>query len=212
MNKKLNALETQLEKNDITETSLSLESEEGNNLKITLLSYFPEIETFKGIELISYHPRDNITYYDDTISLVYNQILCDDIGREYGVPDTFESLDFYAKKYLLTEKICILKAYDEILWKYPLPRLPEGCRIHQEFGIGRHFGYDKLTSILDVYFFHDNDIKIKEMYPDLFPDIVDHRDDLIKGYAFTYDVRSLKLIKIKRYLYPDSSDLAKSEI
>ena len=80
MNKKLNALETQLEKNDITETSWSLESEEGNNLKITLLSYFPEIETFKEVELISYHPRDNITYYDDTISLVYNQILCDDIG------------------------------------------------------------------------------------------------------------------------------------
>ena len=68
MNKKLSALETQLEKNGIIETSWSLDSEEGNNLKITLLSYFPEIETFKGVELISYHPRDDITYYDDTIS------------------------------------------------------------------------------------------------------------------------------------------------
>ena len=50
------------------------------------------------------------------------------------------------------------------------------------------------------------------MYPELFPNIEEHRDDLIKLYAFTYNVRSLELIKIKRYLYPDSSDLAKSEI
>ena len=212
MNKKLSALETQLEKNGIIETSWSLDSEEGNNLKITLLSYFPEIETFKGVELISYHPRDDITYYDYTISLVYNQVLCNDVGAQYEVPNTFGSLDFYAKKYLLTEKICILKAYAEILWRYPIPQLPEGCRVHQEFGIGRHFGYDKLIPVLDVYFFHDNDSNIKEMYPELFPDIEEHRNDLIKLYAFTYNVRSLELIKIKRYLYPDSSDLAKSEI
>ena len=182
MNKKLSALETQLEKNGIIETSWSLDSEEGNNLKITLLSYYPEIETFKGVELISYHPRDDITYYDDTISLVYNQVLCNDVGAQYGVPNTFGSLDFYAKKYLLTKKICILKAYDEILWRYPLPQFPEGCRVHQEFGIGRHFGYDKLIPVLDVYFFHDNDSKIKEMYPELFPNIEEHRDDLIKLY------------------------------
>ena len=50
------------------------------------------------------------------------------------------------------------------------------------------------------------------MYPELFPDIAEHQNDLIKLYAFTYDVRSLKLIKIKRYLFPDSNDLAKSEI
>jgi len=212
MTNKLTALETQIEQNGVIEQSWPLESKEGNELKLQLLSHFPEIENFDNVELISYHPRDDITYYDDTISLVYNQVLCNDVGAQYGVPNTFGSLDFYAKKYLLTEKICILKAYDEILWRYPLPQLPEGCRVHQEFGIGRHFGYDKLIPVLDVYFFHDNDSKIKEMYPELFPNIEEHRDDLIKLYAFTYNVRSLELIKIKRYLYPDSSDLAKSEI
>ena len=45
---------------------------------------------------------------------------------------------------------------------------------------------------------NDNDSKIKEMYPELFPDITEHQNDLIKLYAFTYNVRSLELIKIDK--------------
>lgn len=205
MTNKLTALETQIEQNGVIEQSWPLESKEGNELKLQLLSHFPEIENFDNVELISYHPRDAITYFDDTISLVYKGSLPDEIADEYDVFYEFSSLDFYAIKYLINQKISILKAYDKTMWQYALPMLPAGCRIHQDFGIGRHFGSDQLTNIYDVYMFHDNDEHLEDMYPSLFPRVPEHKNDKIKGYGITFHGKSLEPLKIKRYLFPDTS-------
>ena len=151
-------------------------------------------------DMISYHPKNNTTYKEDSIIIVFSEKCPYYLREEFNIP-FFNSLDFYVIKYYLTSKKRILKTYDADMYKYEIPQLPHMSAIGNQFGVGRTHALDK--EYRDVYFFNSNDMMVNYFYGDLVPKIGEpYKNPATKCYGITYEEGEKDILKVKRYLFP----------
>ncbi len=172
-------------------------------LKNKLFTHFDE-EVNKDLcfsyDMISYHSKNNTTYKEDSIVVVFDEKCPDYLKEEFEV-ENFNSLDFYAIKYYLTSKKRVLKTYDADMYKYELPQLPYKSAIGNQFGVGRSHGLDK--NYRDVYFFNSHDFIIQAYWGDWIPEIKEPiKNPATKCYGITYTEEDKNVLKVKRYLFP----------
>lgn len=181
-------------------------------LKNKLFTHFSE-EVNKDLcfsyDMISYHSKNNTTYEEDAIVVVFDE-KCPHYLREEFEVENFNSLDFYAIKYYLSSKKRVLKTYDADMYKYELPQLPYKSAIGNQFGIGRSHGLDK--NYRDVYFFNSHDFVVQSYWGDWVPEIEEPIENpATKCYGITYTEEDKNVLKVKRYLFPfhfEMSDLS----
>lgn len=151
-------------------------------------------------DMISYHQKNNTTYKEDSIVVVFNEKCPYYLREEFNIP-FFNSLDFYAIKYYLESKKRVVKTYDADMYKYEIPQLPAKSAIGNQFGIGRSHGLDK--EYRDMYFFNSNDELINLYWKKAVP-IIDepYKNPATKCYGITYEENTKEVLKIKRYLFP----------
>lgn len=151
-------------------------------------------------DMLSYHTKNDTTYKEDSIVVVYSETCPFYLLEEFGIKK-FNSLDFYVIKYYLDSKRRVLKTYDADMYKYEIPQLPHKSAIGSQFGVGRTHGLDK--EYRDVYFFNSNDVMVDYFYGDRVPKIEEpYENPATKCYGITYEEGEKDVLKVKRYLFP----------
>lgn len=186
------------------EKSYRLEHPEGINLKIHLLSLYPEIRDLCGVEMISYHQKDSVAYIDDCIVCVYKKVPDLKTLQEFGADVSGDYQDYYTIKYPLSKSYRpYLKVYSNEFQFHPLPQLPLGsCIWANVTGIGLHYGCTDLLNLRDVYFSHTNRELMMSYYGDLYPHVDEDFEVNTRAYGIIYDVSTLQVLKLKRYIFP----------
>jgi hypothetical protein len=186
------------------EKSYRLDHPEGIKLKTHLLSLYPEIRDFSGVEMISYHQKDSVAYIDDCIVCVYKKIPDLKILEEFKADIEGDYQDYYTIKYPLFKNYApYLKVYSNELQFHPVPSLPAGsCMCSNVTGIGLHHGCNELLNLRDFYFSHNNRELMISTYGDLYPYVEEDFKVNTRAYGIIYDVSTLKVLKVKRYIFP----------
>jgi hypothetical protein len=175
------------------------------NIQSQLLTVFPNaLSSAIDPELISLHQSDGVNYFDKTVSVIYKGGPSKQEQSLYATPiDKFS--DCYGYKFLLNEKRYIMKAYDANMWKHPLPALPAGTQIAEQFGIGMHFGATEMVHFRDVYFFHENRDKVMDFFnKDIYTALTESQRGL---FGLVFDAITLEVYKLKQYIYPNDLNL-----
>ncbi len=110
--------------------------------------------------------------------------------------------DYFAEKYS-PEGDVITKMYSKKFWKHPNIQLPKGSRLANQFGVGYCKNDEKeILDRYDVYFFHPNQHEVERHFKS-FIDCEDlaHFREIPGLYGVTY-TSSLKVLNLKRYMYP----------
>jgi hypothetical protein len=154
----------------------------------------------KKLQQFSFQAADKISYFEDKFMLVYS-------GGEEDYKESGLSLhrphDDYCINYYCESKKSAVKFYDLEVNLYSMPSLPQGSELAYPFG----HGVGTLTYRQDVYFCH-HDIKLVSEFFNLpMPTSVssskyDLDPKVMKVFGLTYDVQTLKPMKLKRYFYP----------
>lgn len=198
----MNDVETQYDGS--IERSYRIDRPEGIELKTYLLSLYPEMEDFSHVEMISYHPKDNVSYIDDCVVCVYRQIPSVQTLIRFGGDTEGDYQDYYTIKYPVHKThVPYLKVYSNELQFHPVPSLPSGsCMNVNLTGIGLHYGCPELSNLRDFYFSNDNRKLMMETYKDLYPYVEEDFEVNTRSYAIIYDVDTLQVLKVKRYIFP----------
>lgn len=171
--------------------------------------------SFKDWEMIGFTKADGITYFEDTVSVVYRGFPWD-VVKDYGgsSPESV-LLDYYVIKYQLQSLTTVLKCYDSTFGLHPLVELPYMSRLLTQMGVGVHFGSEVHEHFRDVYFVN-SDVAIVKSYCNEFGLKYPKYDDdnnldpsYLYGFGVTYDSRNCKPIKMKRYFFPHDPSLSK---
>jgi hypothetical protein len=182
-----------------------------------ILTNFPNSD-INNWEMIGLTKADHVTYFEDTVALVYKGVPSLNLIKEFtGVwNENSKFSDFYMIKYQLESKTKVLKVYDECFGIYQLPKMPEGVAIQTNQGIGVHFGSQKHEKFRDFYFVTTRtDTVEKYALANILPFPENHDNHAWKtepyqyGWGITYDAVTLKPIKVKRYFFPHDPTLKK---
>lgn len=220
-----NPVELTIDANGIAENTYGRHQEstpEVASLISLVADVFPDFLTdssFKTWEMIGFTKADGITYFEDTVSVVYRgvpQKTTPVVARVFNPHPESQFLDYYVIKYGLKSQLEVLKVYDATFGLHPLPNLPLGARLLTQMGVGVHFGSVEHQNFRDVYFAHPNANAIEYFasyhhlkYPSHYDDERWREREYLYGYGLTYDVSSLNLLKLKRYFFPHDPALKK---
>lgn len=185
------------------EKSYTLDHPEGIKLRMNLLSLYPEVKDFSEVEMISYHPKDNVAYIDDCIVCVYRKIPDVDILKRFKGDTEGDYQDYYTIKYPLSKiHPPYLKVYSNEFQFHRVPSLPPGsCMCTNLTGIGIHYGCQQLLNLRDFYFSHDDRDLMMSTYGDLYPYVEEDFEVNTRSYAIIYEVDTLRIRKVKRYIF-----------
>lgn len=189
-------IEIQLDSDQNEELSYRVNSRPGFEYFQILLTKFPKVVSqidFQTIELISYHKADNISYSNDCICLVINQVPNDirfkDLIDFYVLKFDVKNLKIKSKYYKKYNKI-------QIYWFENLFNPVSSFKIAFEFGVGFYPESDKYN---DFYFYVDTkDIKLVQELTNL---KIDNGNTTDEKSLLAITVDNFKILKLKRYLY-----------
>ena len=183
------------------------ESIEAAVLQTELLKKFPDaLDPKYGVpELIAIHEDDGTNYFDRTCSVIFKGAPPECVQEKYDF-DIQEFSDCWGFKYSLNTGEISVKAYDAQLWKHRLPAMPKGTRICEQFGVSISLGDPRLTLMRDIYFIHGDRNEVQNFY-DKRVDTGEFDVGRVGLFGLLYDARSLKVIKLKQYVYPEDPKL-----
>lgn len=171
----------------------------------TLLRVHPTLDCSKW-EMIGF-TKAGANIPVDTIGIVMKGHPPEEMLSKYNPHPSSSFADYYQLKVGLDGSEPVLKVYDLTLGVHPLPMLPEGTAIHHNQGIGVHFGCPLRANHRDVYFTHNSASKMMswaECVGVQFPYYGDEETpDLLLGMGVTWDVRTFRVLKLKRYFFPN---------
>ena len=120
-------------------------------------------------------------------------------------------LDYYAIKINIKTKEYYLKFYTLNYHKFNLLKLPEKSVIAHQFGIG-YYKKDSLENIIDIYFYHKNPIEVCEFFKNENLKAIKPNKNCIALFGLTYNNKTLEVIKLKRYIYPNDKCIKNFEL
>ena len=197
------AVEIQLDTDGQIENSYRVTSKKGLLLVNKVLSKLPNCNLFKDlskIELISEHKADSVSYKQDAVVLVFNTLPKVSID----VP----LLDYYGVKVFLNSGEVLYKYYREYSFNTILGKIFNDCsfdyKTATEFGIGFYGDDMSVSSFLDFYIYTKHVSPLYDWFgfnqPDLSKKFLNVNTAL---FGLTYDTGYKKIVKIKRYIYPN---------
>lgn len=175
---------------------------------------FPECLThpypdLRDWELIGLTKTNGQNYLEDTISVTPQHRpspeLLDHLGDGSVRPEELEH--FYSFKCLLESNRVVLKVYDTVFSRHPLPALPPGVELEQQFGVGVHLNYPPLADFRDIYFLTRLDPQVIAAHFNV-PVLDLHQPpNSLKCYGCLFNARTGAIVKIKQYFFPDNLEL-----
>jgi hypothetical protein len=161
---------------------------------------------FSAWEMVGFTKADGISTFVDTIGVVIKGQPPQSLLNKYPVHPNSEFADYFQLKVGTDGSEPVVKFYDLTLGLYPLPSFPQGTSILANQGIGVYFG-DRRRHLHDVYFTHTNFYKVSEWAESQkieFPFYGDEKTPGITlGFGATWDERDFKIVKLKRYFFPN---------
>lgn len=206
------AVEVQVDTDGTVENSYRVTSNKGLHLLNKGIKAVPNCLLFNDlskIELISEHKADNVTYNEDAVVLVFNE----NPNRDFDVP----LRDYYAVKIFLDSGQILYKYYREYCFNTILGKIFNDFhfdyKIANEFGIG-FYGEDMSVSpFLDFYIYTKHVSQVYDWFGFNQPDLSKKFLNVNTGlFGLTYDTDCKKVVKIKRYLYPNDLSLNRPEL
>lgn len=152
-------------------------------------------------EIISIHPRDSLCYLNETIVIVYNDVIPDQIKTKYSFPNSKLCPDQVAIKYDTITGEAFAKVYDLDFTKYWCPELPTGTLVGWDHGVGIHLTTDSRSRYSDFYLAHTCRQTMRDFLGKLYPEYHEDFDPKFRGYCLTVDQESHSIVKAKRYVY-----------
>lgn len=151
------------------------------------------------LQQFSFQSADGINYAEDKIMLVYSNGKIE--GKDKLGIDTIH--DDYCLNFFLDSKEIQFKFYDLNVRSYNIPQLPEGSVFAEPFG----HGISPSSNRQDVYFCHSDMSLVAEHFNLPKPTVeelvsIDSDPKINKIFGLTFDARSLRPLKLKRYFYP----------
>lgn len=170
------------------------------------------LEAQEAWEYVAFQTKDGVTYDQDTLYLSLinapkNGILYKKVEKALGRKEAERLPRDYAIKCGLKSKTYRIKVYDRDILRHQLPGLPTGARFSTGSGISYHI--DK-PHFKDMYFLHKNVSIVRDFYNCTMPqhkDLDDTDVDYFKGFAVTFDQNTLKILKMKRYFFPQDPQM-----
>lgn len=171
--------------------------------KILKISLSPFVIN-KNIELVSFFPADNITYFEDTLVIIFGgcrNSLNPKLFQDYHGIKIFLNASNSSSSYAYNEGDYVYKDYlkTDFFELKDIP-LPKNIKLANNFGIGTYSDvYHK--NIKDLYFWSTNFLDVCNFY---------HVDPLYMGpsigvnylWGLSFDNITKKPLKLKRYFYP----------
>ena len=196
-------MDIEIQYDGTTEKSYMISHPEGIRLKIQLLSLYPEAGDFSGVEMISFHEKDNVAYLDDCIVCVYKNYPPPKVLSRFGGDPDGDYQDYYTIKYPINKAIPpYLKVYSNEFQFHRVPSLPPGACMNSNLtGIGLHYGVKELLDIRDFYFCHNDRELMMSYYGTLYPHIHEDFEVNTRSYAIIYNEKTLEVLKVKRYIF-----------
>lgn len=163
-------------------------------------SQFNEGVDLENLEQFSFQDADGVSYFEPKLMLVYSK--GDEVAKANNLP-IGEAHEHYCINYFLDSKIKKMKFYDLHIHLHPHPLLPEESYYAAPFGHG--VSTDGLRK--DVYFVHKNMNFVSEFFNLPMPTVdslseIDNDNTVEKVFGLTYEARTMKPLKLKRYFYP----------
>jgi hypothetical protein len=154
----------------------------------------------KKLQQFSFQAADGISYFEDKFMLVYSGGETD--YKEFGL-SLYRPHDDYCINYYCDSKKSSAKFYDLEVDRYPRPELPVGSELAYPFGHGVGMQSDRQ----DVYFCHHDLALVSDYFKLPLPTSpssaeFDLNTKYLKVFGLTYEVQTLKPLKLKRYFYP----------
>ena len=154
----------------------------------------------KKLQQFSFQAADGISYFEDKFMMVYSGGESD--YKEFGL-SLYRPHDDYCINYYCNSKQSAAKFYDLEVDRYPRPQLPEDSELAYPFGHGVGMQSDRQ----DVYFCHHDLALVSEYFNLPLPTSpssaeYDLNTKYMKVFGLTYEVQTLKPLKLKRYFYP----------
>lgn len=197
-------IERQIDNDGTIEDSYRLESKNGLLLKNKIMrTDIKYLSLLHDVELISYHPTDNHTFDDETVCVIYNTLPTKDLCEQYNL--SMPLRDYYGVKINLKTGKLTYKFYKEIeneTFDIPVKEYIMG----NEFGIG----FYPTNNYTDFYFYTKY---VEEVYKNYG---VEEPEESKKYHnvnlaLFGVTMCGDKVIKVKRYLYPNDIGIENKE-
>lgn len=189
-------IERQIDNDGTIEDSYRLESKHGLLLKNKIMrTNMDYLSLLHDVELVSYHPSDNYTFDDETVCVIYNTLPTEDLIKKYNL--NIPLRDYYGVKINLKTGNLTYKFYREITdEKLNIP--VDDYILGDEFGIG----FYPTNNYEDFYFYTKDIDSVYKNYGFEEPEESKKYHD-IELALFGITINDDKVIKVKRYIYPN---------
>ena len=171
-----------------------------------LVTAFPAVleEDRSEWELLGITQPNSDNYQTETVSVFYFGPPPNFRRSAFGIPFDMLLVDAHTIKYELMTGKTYIKVYQGDWWNIPLPSLPSGSCVATNFGVGRHFGKQELSSRRDIYFFHES-AAVEDWIDRVSLKQVTSQGIQLSSvglYGLQFDSESLIPLRIKRYFHP----------
>lgn len=166
---------------------------------------FGEAIELPRLQQLSFQAADGIRYFEDKLMAVYSggKTHCADLGFSLANPH-----DDYCVNYFLDSKEIAIKFYDLDIESYEKPAMPEGSFVASPFGLGLNLS----KKYYDYYFCHNQIQVVADFFSLPVPTVeelkeIDEDPSVTKVFGLSYESKTLKPVKLKRYFYPQDPKL-----